>query len=186
MPPSSSILRNSSYAASSMRSVSASTKYEPPSGSIVLVTPVSWAITCCVRSATRTASSEGSASASSWELVCSDCVPPRTPASASIAVRTTLLSGCCAVSDTPAVCVWKRISHDFGLFAPKVSRSSRAQTRRAVLRDLLEEVDLRVEEEAQARREVVDVEAARHRLLHVGEPVLERERELLRGGRAGL
>ena len=25
-----------------------------------------------------------------------------------MAVRTTLLSGCCAVSDTPAVWVWKR------------------------------------------------------------------------------
>ena len=48
-----------------MRSVSASTKYEPPSGSTVLVTPVSCAITCWVRSAIRTASSLGSASASS-------------------------------------------------------------------------------------------------------------------------
>ena len=58
--------------------------------------------------------------------------------------------------------------------------------RGAVLGDLLEEVDLRVEEEAQARREVVDVDAARHLLLDVGEAVLERERELLRGGRPGL
>ena len=63
--------------------------------------------------------------------MCSDWVPPSTPASASIAVRTMLLSGCWAVSDTPAVWVWKRISHDFGFLAPKVSRSSRAQIRRA-------------------------------------------------------
>ena len=63
--------------------------------------------------------------------MCSDCVPPSTPASASIAVRTMLFSGCCAVSDTPAVCVWKRISHERGERAPKVSRSSRAQIRRA-------------------------------------------------------
>src|SRR4051794_36243041 len=56
----------------------------------------------------------------------------------------------------------------------------------AQLRDLLEEVDVRVEEEAQARGEVVDVEAAVDRLLHVREPVLERERELLRGRRARL
>ena len=63
--------------------------------------------------------------------MCSDCVPPSTPASASIAVRAMLFSGCCAVSDTPAVCVWKRISHDFCLRAPYVSRSSRAQIRRA-------------------------------------------------------
>ena len=34
--------------------------------------------------------------------MCSDCVPPSTPASASIAVRTMLLSGCCAVSATLA------------------------------------------------------------------------------------
>ena len=57
---------------------------------------------------------------------------------------------------------------------------------RAQLRDLLEEVDLRVEEEGQPRRERVDVDAALDRLLHVGEAVLERERELLRRGRAGL
>ena len=63
--------------------------------------------------------------------MCSDCVPPSTPASASIAVRTMLFSGCWAVSDTPAVCVWKRISHERGFFAPNVSRSSRAQMRRA-------------------------------------------------------
>ena len=58
--------------------------------------------------------------------------------------------------------------------------------RGAVLGDLLEEVDLRVEEEAQPRRELVDVDAALDGLLDVGEAVLERERELLRGGRAGL
>jgi hypothetical protein len=51
-------------------------------------------------------------------LVCSDCVPPSTPASASIAVRTMLLSGCWAVRLTPAVCVWKRISQLRGFFAP--------------------------------------------------------------------
>ena len=48
-----------------MRSVSASTKYEPPSGSIVLVTPISCETICCVRTAIFTASSVGSASASS-------------------------------------------------------------------------------------------------------------------------
>ena len=56
--------------------------------------------------------------------------------------------------------------------------------RGAVLGDLLEEVDLRVEEERQPGGEVVDVEAARDRVLDVGEAVLERERELLGGGRA--
>ena len=56
----------------------------------------------------------------------------------------------------------------------------------AVLRDLLEEVEVGVEEEGQARREVVDVEPALDRPLDVGEAVREREGELLRRGRAGL
>ena len=53
----------------------------------------------------------------------------------------------------------------------------------AVLRDLLEEVEVRVEEERQARRELVDVEAALDRPFNVGEAVRERERELLCGVR---
>jgi hypothetical protein len=84
----------------------------------VLTTPVSCAITCWVRNAMRTASSVGSASASSKLFVCSDCVPPSTAASASIAVRTMFSSGCCAVSETPAVCAWKRISRLRSSFAP--------------------------------------------------------------------
>ncbi len=55
----------------------------------------------------------------------------------------------------------------------------------AVLRDLLEEVEVRVEEEGEARRELVDVEAALDRRLDVGESVRQRERELLRRRRAG-
>jgi hypothetical protein len=35
-----------------------------------------------------------------------------------MAVRTMLLSGCWAVSDTPAVWVWKRISMAFSAVAP--------------------------------------------------------------------
>ena len=76
----------------------------PPTGSTVLVTPLSSAMICCVRSASRAASSVGSASASSRELVCSDCAPPSTAASACSDVRTTFTSGCCAVSVEPAVC----------------------------------------------------------------------------------
>ena len=120
--------------------------------------------------------------------MCSDWVPPSTPASASIAVRMMLFSGCWAVSDTPAVCTWVRISHDFGfLRAEGLAQLARPDAPRgAELGDLLEEVDLRVEEEAQARGEVVDVEAAVDGLLDVGQAVLEREGELLRGRRAGL
>ena len=40
-------------------------------------------------------------------------------------------SGCCAVSETPAVWVWKRISHERGFLAWNRSRSSRAQILRA-------------------------------------------------------
>jgi len=64
-------------------------------------------------------------------LVCSDCAPPSTAASACSATRTMLFSGCCAVRLTPAVCVWKRISQLRGFRAPNVSRISRAQMRRA-------------------------------------------------------
>ena len=59
-------------------------------------------------------------------------------------------------------------------------------SRRPVLRDLLEEVEVRVEEERQPWRERVHVEPPLERPLHVGEPVLECERELLRRRRAGL
>ena len=54
------------------------------------------------------------------------------------------------------------------------------------LGDLLEEVDVRVEEERQAGREHVDVQAAGQAELDVAEAVGERERQLLRGGRSGL
>ncbi len=56
----------------------------------------------------------GSASASSKEFVCSDWVPPSTAASACRLTRTRFTSGCCAVSCTPAVWVWKRSICDLG------------------------------------------------------------------------
>ena len=57
---------------------------------------------------------------------------------------------------------------------------------RAVLRDLLEEVLMGVEEERQPRRELVDAEPALERAVDVGEAVGERERELLCRRRARL
>ena len=57
---------------------------------------------------------------------------------------------------------------------------------RAVLRDLLEEVDVRVEEEREPRREVVDVHPPLAAGLDVGEPVGQRERQLLGRGRPRL
>ena len=54
------------------------------------------------------------------------------------------------------------------------------------LRHLLEQVDVRIEEERQARGERVDRQPALLPELHIGEPVGEREGELLDGGRARL
>ena len=117
-PPSSSRWAKTASARASSSSVSDSTNHEPPSGSATLATPVSEAITCWVRRAMRAALSVGRASTSSIELVCRLCVPPSTPASASMAVRTMLSSGCWAVSDTPAVWVWNRSVIDRGSVAP--------------------------------------------------------------------
>ena len=105
-------------ASASIRSVSASTYHEPPSGSATLTTPVSSISTCWVRIAISAARSLGRASVSSSALVCSELVPPSTADSASTAVRTTLLYGCCAVSDTPAVWVWKRSHWARSVVAP--------------------------------------------------------------------
>ena len=56
----------------------------------------------------------------------------------------------------------------------------------AELRDLLEEVVVRVEEEREPRSELIHVETALLRLRHVRAPVREGERELLDRGGAGL
>ncbi len=104
------------------------------------------------------------------------------------AVRTTLLYGCCAVSETPAVWVWKRSFHDRSSFAPKRSRITSAQISPggAELGDLLEEVAVRVEEERDARRELVDVEPGVDAVLHVLDAVAQRERQFLQRRRARL
>ena len=74
-----------------------------------------------------------------------------------------------------------------GLGAVDVAHPARPDPAgRAELGDLLEEVDVRVEEERQPGGEDVDVEAAGEAELDVAEPVGQREGELLRGRRAGL
>ena len=120
--------------------------------------------------------------------MCSDCVPPSTPASASIAVRVMLLSGCWAVSDTPAVCTCVRISQLRGSVAPNVSRSSRAQIRRAArsLAISSKKSICALKKKLSRGAKSSTSRPARDRLLDVGQPVLERERELLRRRRAGL
>ena len=65
------------------------------------------------------------------EFVCRLCVPPSTALKAWKAVRTILFSGCCAVSEQPAVCVWNLNSHDSGFFAPYFPFMCRAQMRLA-------------------------------------------------------
>ena len=64
---------------------------DPAHGSTTLVMWVSSCKINWVLRAIREDISEGKAIASSNELVCSDCVPPKTAAIASIVVRTTLL-----------------------------------------------------------------------------------------------
>ena len=86
---------------------------------------------CWVRSAILAARSVGSASASSKPLVCSDWVPPQTAAKPCSATRTMLFSGCCAVSVTPPVWVWKRSRQERSSLAPKRSRMISAHIRRA-------------------------------------------------------
>ncbi len=141
-----------------------------------------------MRSATFAAASDGSASASSKEFVCSDCAPPHAAASAWIATRTMLFSGCCAVSVEPPVWAWKRSASAFGFVdAEALAHHPRPEPPgRAELRHFLEEVVVRVEEEGEACCELVGRQPRRHGRIAVRDPVRERERELLDRGRAGL
>ncbi len=58
-------------------------------------------------------------------------MPPITAASACSVTRTTLFSGCCAVSVDPPVWVWKRSSFDASFFAPNRSVMIEYHMRRA-------------------------------------------------------
>src|SRR6266851_2514305 len=167
VPPIASIRSRYSTAPRSMESVRFSMVSLPPTGSTVLARPLSAARICCVRSARRAESSVGSDSASSRELVCSDWAPPRTAAIACSDVRITLTSGCCAVKVEP-------VPHQFSVQA----------ARGAEFGDLLEEIVMGVEEEGNARRERVDLEACRQGRLDVGNRIGEGERHLLDGARA--
>src|SRR3972149_4309504 len=123
-----------------MRSVVASTKNEPPSGSIVLATPDSSARICCVRSAIVTAACEGSASASSTALVWGVGGGQADP-------------GCLggeAHQPRARVGGGEGVAHLVGPDA----------TGGAVLADLFEEVVMGIEEEGQTRGEGVERQAA--------------------------
>ena len=159
-----------------------------PADPTTSATPVSLAMTCCVRRARRADCSVGRARASSDALVWRDCVPPITAESACSATRTTLTSGCCAVSVDPAVCVWKRRRQERGSFAPNRSRAISAQSERAArnFATSSKKFAVRVEEERQPRSEVVDREPAAESRLDVGDRVREREGDLLDRRRSGL
>ena len=108
-------------------------------------------------------------------------MPPSTAARAWVATRVRLLSGCCGVSETPAVWVWKRIQVERSLRGPVALGHELPPDppRRPELGDLLEEVGVAVEEERQARGEVVDAKPAGERGLDVGHAVGDREGQLL-------
>ena len=163
-------------------------KYAPPSGSAVSVPPASCASSCCVRSAIRAECSVGSASASSKPFVWIDCAPPRDRRERldrhahDVVLR--LLRGerraarlrVEAERERARVRRAEAVAHDL---RPEPAR-------RAELRDLLEEVVVRVEEEGEPRAEVVGRQPRVDRGLRVGDPVREREGELLRSRRARL
>ena len=150
--------------------------------------PDSWATICCVRSAMRTASSVGQGErlvvgVRVQRLRAAEHAGERLDRRADDVVQR-LLRG---ERHARRLHVGAHEQRALVLRAVRVAHLARPDPAGgAQLRDLLEEVDLRVEEEGQPRGERVDVEAALDRLLDVGEAVLERERELLRRGRAGL
>src|SRR5512139_1770832 len=74
-------------------------------------------MSCWVLRAILTESSVGRAYASSREFVWRDCVPPNTAAKAWKATLTTLLSGCWAVREHPAVWVWNLSMQDSSFLA---------------------------------------------------------------------
>ena len=94
---------------------------------------VSSKIICCVLIAIRAAFSLGSEIASSYEFVCSDCVPPNIAPSACSVTRTIFSSGSWEINCTPAVCVWNLKCMDFGSRMLYLSRINSAHTSLAAL-----------------------------------------------------
>ena len=99
-----------------------------------------------------------------------------------------LFSGCCAVSVAPPVWMCVRSFQRVRILrAEALAQQPRPHaSQRAVLRDLLEEVVVRVEDPRDARRHLVDVDAGALARLHVRDRVGEREADLLRRRRAGV
>ena len=138
---------------------------------------------CWVRSAILAARSVGRASASSNPLVCSDCVPAahrgeplqRHPDDVVLGLlrgqRDAPGLGVEAQPPRALVLGVEALAHDPG---PHPAGGPE-------LGHLLEDVVVAVEEEGQARRELVDGQPGVEGGLHVGDPVGQRERHLLHG-----
>ena len=157
-PPRSLIRAKIASASASSLSVSASTYHEPPSGSATLSTPVSSVITCWVRSAIcaalRRRQREHLVQRVRVQRVrAGEHRGQRLDRGAhDVVVR--LLRG---ERDPGGLGVEAQPLRPLGLRAVHVAHPARPDPPRgAQLRDLLEEVDVRVEEERQPRREPVD------------------------------
>ena len=150
--------------------------------------PVSCCRKSCVLRAMRAEKSVGSASASSSELVCSDCVPPCVAAIASIAVRVTLLNTSCAARLQPRGLAMGAQRQRALVLRRRTACISFAQSsaRGAQLRHFHEEVHADGPEEGEPRREAVDVEPGRDAGAHIFDAVGERVGEFEIGGRARL
>ncbi len=145
-------------------------------------------MTCCVRRASRTAKSVGSASASSSELVCSELRAAEHPGQrlerrpddvvVGLLDRERAAGGLCVepAHPGPRVLCPESLPHCLG---PDAASG-------AELGDLLEEIVVRVEEKGEPRRELVDRQPRLDAVLHVLDAVAQRKGQLLEGCRAGL
>ena len=154
---------------------------------MVPVVPDSCCSSSWVLRAIRAEKSVGSAIASSRALVCRLWVWPWVAAIASMQVREALLKTSCAVSDQPEVWLWVRSDSDLGFCGSNWRHQPRPQRPgRAHLRDLHEEVHPDRPEEAQPRRELVDLEARVEAGPDVLHAVGQRVGQLQVAGRPGL
>ena len=163
-------------------------KYAPPSGSAVSVPPASLARICCVRSAifARALRRERERLVEAVRVdrlrAAGDRRERLDRDAHDVVLRLLRRQRRTARLRVEAKCQRLRVRR-----AETVSHDPRPQPPRGTkLRDLLEEVVVRVEEEGEPLAEVVRRQPRVDRRLAVRDPVRERERELLRRGRACL
>ena len=174
-------------ASSSMSLVSFSTKYEPPSGSTTSVTPLSCAMICCVRSASVAAfcgrQRQRLVERVGVQRVGRRRAPPPAPAAPSG-------RRCCTAAARSATrrpsARGTAASTSARSRAPKRSRIACAQSARAAryLAISSKKSLCALKKNDMRGTNVVDVEPGVDAPLHVLDAVAQRERQLLRGGRA--